>query len=313
MFKKILLVGGSIFNPSYFNSRIFNDDKTLDDFSFNDIVKQVSGVEVSHLAINGAGNDWAVNAILSNSSLIDKDTLVVVQWAAIDRHELHLDNDIPNERISFPKKELLPSHVRYEQSFFNTYNLKGQKDDTGLRFYSTGPAWPGIKKEYFRLFFNKAYHLKKFYENVILVQNFLEKNCYKQIHILPFNIHHYLEVDILSPNGYFSKINNTNKYVWAEWPEKSFDLINEYPELENWRNEINWSLFTENYIDFFYKNQLPYWSGINEHNIHQVPINNYKFICSEIIKDTIDRTDFYLNATLVHCKKFNVEYPINPS
>jgi hypothetical protein len=309
MFKKILLIGSSTFNPNYFNSRIYGDEITLDNFSFQSILEKIARCEVKSLAINGAGNDWPVNAIFTNQDYIDLDTLVVILWAATDRYDMHFDNSKTNEQLSFPRKDLLPDHVKTEHVFFRTFGLDGTIKDSGIRFYATGPAYPGIKREYQRISYSNSLHLKKCYENIILVQKLLKGKCLKQIHMFPFDIEKYSEIDLLGPKGFFSKIQNNNTYVCADLPEPSFDLIKEYPELKLWKDQVDWSLFVKNYIDYFKENNLPYWAGLNNHNMHQVPLNNYKFITSQIIDSKVDLTDFYKDATIKHCTEFNIKYP----
>lgn len=307
--KKILLIGGSFFNPSYLNTRVHGNENQLDDYSFQDIIANITGCKVKSYAINGAGNDWPINALITNQSEIDKDTAVVIQWSPVDRIDLHFDNTKLNKDIRFPNKEELPPHVRNELSFYRTYGLNGNVKEDGLRFYSTGPAYPTVKKEYFNTYYNEPYHLKKCYEAVVFAQNFLKDKCYKQIHMFPWDFEKYREIDLLGYRGHFATKHKENKYVWLDFPKPDFDLIEEYPELKLWRDAIDWGLFTDHYLNYFHDNNLPYWGGFNIHNIHQVPINNYKFISSQLFEDKLDRTDEYIKATIEHCKKYNVEYP----
>lgn len=307
--KKILLIGSSVFNPSYFSTRVYGNDSETDEFSFQSILEKITSCEVKSLAINGAGNDWPVNAVLTNKDYIDLDTLVVVYWASVDRYDMHFDNNVTNETISFPRRELLPEHAKNESSLFRTYSVNGEVKDNGLRFYATGPIYPGLKREYQRVSYSNAIHLKKCYENIILVQNLLKGKCFKQIHIFPFDIERYCEVELLSPIGHFAKTHNDRSYACLDFPTESFNLVSEYPELQLWKDSVDWTLFSKNYIEYFKDNDLPYWAGLNEHNIHQVPINNYKFITSQIVESKVDLTDFYIDATIQHCSKFNIKYP----
>lgn len=307
--KKILLIGSSVFNPCYFNSRISGNENEEDEFSFKNILKKLTNCEIKTLAINGAGNDWPINAVIMNKNFIDKDTMVIIYWAAVNRYDMFFDNNIQNSSISFPRKNLVPPHIKNESSFFKTYGLNGEDKETGLRFYSTGPTYPGIKREYQKIGYGHGIHLKRFYENVILVQNLLKNKCYQQYHILPFDIEKYCELQLLGPDGHFATNYKFKGYTWIDFPEPTFDLINEYPELNEWKNLINWNFFTENYVEYFKKRNLPYWAGFNEHNIHQVPINNYYFIKDELLKSDIDLEDFYLEATKLHCEKFKINYP----
>jgi len=308
--KKVILIGGSFFNPSYLNGRIYGDENKLDDHSFQDIIQNITQCEVKSLGINGTGNEWPINALLTNQNYIDKETTVIIHWAPVDRIDLHFDSTKHNKDIQFPEKEKLPPHVQNELSFYRTYGLDGNVVDSGFRFYSTGPAYPTVKRNYYETCYSEPYHLKKCYEAIVFAQNFLKDRCYRQIHMCPWDFELYREIHLLGGKGYFASKHRENKYVWLEFPEPHFNLIEEYPELKYWKDLIDWNLFTDNYLNYFCDEHLPYWGGFNGHNIHQVPLNNYKFISSQFFEDKIDRTDEYIEATITHCKKYDIEYPI---
>lgn len=308
--KKILLIGSSVFNPTYFNTRLLGNEELHDEFSFEKILTKIYNVEVTSLAINGAGNDWPLNAVVTNQHLVDKDTMVIIMWSSVDRYDMHFGNNISNETISFPRKEMLPDHAKNELSLFRTYGLNGTVKDSGLRFYATGSVYPGIKREYKKVSYNEAVHLKQIYQNIALVQKLLEGACYKQIHFFPWDIEKYSEYELIGYGGWFSTIGSDRSYQWVELPDPHFDLIAQHPELQSWKNLVNWNLFSENYCEFFIKNKLPWWGGMNEHNVHQVPINNYKFICSEFLPDPGNNEHYFIEATKKHCSDFNIQYNV---
>lgn len=302
MINKILIIGGSIFNDQYFNQRVFNKAED-DENCFRDVLSDVAGVPVTSYAINGAGNDWPVNALVSVMDEIDENTYVIMQWSAVDRFDMHVDNNATNKDLFLPRPELLPKHVRYETSLYRTYGLDGSVVENGLRFYASGPAYIGRKREYKKLFYSDALHLKHAYENIALCQFLIKSKGAMQKHLLPYDINHYSDDYVTKC---FAEKYNEKKYVLAPLPEKCFDILQDYPELVPWYNIVDWSLFTEHYINFFIDRGIAYWGGHNEHNLHQLPINNYKFIIDQLWKTDKDLTEKYLKATEEHCKKFDI-------
>lgn len=312
--KKALLIGSSIFNPSYYNTRLYGDEKTKDIGSFVNIIEQLYQIPVKSLGVNATGNEWVLNGILSHLDEIDQDTLVIVMWASVDRHDMHFDNTKSNDELGFPRKQLLPPHAKHELSLTRTYNLKGQPADRGLRFWSTGPAMNiGIKKAYKSYGYSEPLHLKQAYEGIALVQNLLKGKCYKQKHIMPWDITRWREKDLFEASGFFPsciKDITTPKYTWLQFPEPTFNLLEEYPELQPWKNMVDWSLFTKDYYKYFIDEGLPWYAGFNPHNNHQVPYNNYKFITSEIEPDPGNHLDYFVDLTIKHCREMKVFYPM---
>ena len=129
---------------------------------------------------------------------------------------------------------------------------------------------------------------------------------------MPWDITRWRENDLFGANGVFSltATHTRPEYTWYKFPEPIFNLLEEYPELEAWKNIVDWSLFTRDYFKFFQDEMLPWYAGFNTHNVHQVPYNNYKFITSEIAPDPGDHLDHFIDLTIKHCKETEAIYPI---
>lgn len=309
--KKIIIIGSSFFNSCYFNMRILGDTSSPDEVNFANTLEKIYNVPVTSYAINGAGNQWPVNATISHLDEIDENTMVIVMWSGADRFDMHICDDTPQESMELPPQERLPPQIRHETCMTTTFGLDGIPSETGLRFYSTGADYIGKKKLYKANYYSFAIHLKQTYEHIALVQNLLSTRCLEQKHILAFDIEGYADTDIVGSRGDWVKQYPDGDYTCdIVFPEKKPAALDLYPELHKWRNLIDWNLFTKtNYIDFFHQNKLPFWAGNNSHNIHQVPWNNYRFITSEIKNDFGEYAEFYKSATDRHCEKYNIGYP----
>lgn len=310
--KKLLVVGGSIVAPEYFSVRLRNE-KTHDLYNFVQLCAELGEFDsVKELSINGAGNAWTSGAVLNALDWVDADTTVIVQWQPIDRWDMFLHGAMSNDCLEFKEKSLLPGHLQGDEVFFNTFDFESNIAHTGYRAWITGPFFLGVKAKYGKEFFDYVTAAKNFLEHMALAQRLIKERGARQMHMLPWDPFTRFERQLMK------YIRNTyvdpSRYVQVTPPPPTHNLLDANPFLQKWLNFIDWSCVTEHHMDFFVRNELPFWCARLDHGFHQLPLNNYILVKSmffpqasgRLLTEVIDESKRHSKEQNIH---FDTEHP----
>ena len=310
--KKILVIGVSLVDPSFFNTRVLKIDKD-DDYHFTNILSKVTGIENAKvIAVPGAGNDWITSVVIDNLKDIDADTLVVINWAMMDRYDFPMaeEQDVIQDEI----ETCIPEEFDYLR-LNRTYNLKGELSRTGLRWWPCSHFMFGPKQRLQKLLCYAGL-VKNFFEKVVLVQKLLKEKGATQVHMMQhppdFTEFRILVKELQTVAMSMPKLEPRYQVLKFGDSQRQYDLYERYPELTMWRELVDWSLFAKYQFDFFYNNNIPFAATDLYNNFHQPPINNYLYV-KKVIAEPLglpsnDLLEEMKQATVEHCEKYNCLY-----
>ncbi len=311
--KKILIFGHSIVDPKFFNTRVLRLKNTDDNYYFGKIISEATGIDdVKTFSISGCGNSWISSSIIKNLDLVDKDTLVIINWGFVDRYDLMLSSD--NDHLQSELASCIDDRFKF-LDFDKTFDFDGNEKTSGLRCWSTGHFMFGPKMK-LKPFITQPLQLKDFYERVVMVQHLLKsKNC-SQVHYMQLPPAHYTFRQLVQGlNSYLNQnVIEEPKYIKYKFQKEFENIHEENPELEYWKKLVDWNLFTEFMFEFYQKHDLPFICTDHFNNFHQTPISLYFYIKHCILdKLGLPQKNLYeemIVATNDHCKKYNSVYDL---
>lgn len=308
--KKILAIGSSILDPTFFNTRVLAQEDVKDDWYLIKILSKLTGIEDYEVyGVCGAGNSWIAGALIDKIDQIDSDTLVVIGWSLTDRFDMLLNSDLDHlqdEIESCLDQEF--AHLRLNR----TVNLDGKIVKTGLRYWTSAQFMFGPKIK-LKGILNHTIFLKQFFEEVALVQRLLKEKGCKQMHIIPLDPSWYNQKSINKILTDFVMAGNFEpKYRHLKFEKDFLETYNKTPELRKWYNLVDWSLFSEFMYDYYYRVNVPYVCTDKFSNFHQPPLNQYLYAKNVLLKELglqgKDMLEEMKQANLEHCKKYKVIY-----
>lgn len=311
--KKLLVVGHSMADPMFFNTRVLQKENELDNYHFAEVLGKAAGIEdIEVCAVAGAGNEWISSALITKLPYIDKDTLVVVIWGFTDRVDMLITpdhKDIQNEINTCIDEQ-------YDYLKFNrTFDFHGNQTEKGMRYWMTAHYLFGPKIK-MKPLLTQGTRLKDFFETVSLSQRLLEETGAKQVHFLPLDAEHFTFKGLVQEiTEMYMTGDKVPLYKVVNFTKAYQNFYEEHPEMLAWKKLVKWDLFSENLFDFCQRHQLPYICIDKFNNFHQPPINNYIYIKKAILEKLglpcADILDEIKAATEAHCKKYNSIYTWN--
>jgi hypothetical protein len=308
--KKLRVFGLSIVDPKFFNSRVLKIDDKEDDYHFTNIFAKSTGItDYKVTSIPGAGNDWITSVVINQLDDIDENTIVVVNWATMDRFDFPLSDE--QNKLQHEIENSMPPEYDYLR-MNRTFNVDAVEVKTGLRWWPCSHFYFGPKMKIKDLI-SYAGQLKHWFEKVALIQALLKSKGATQIHLMQCDAEYTEFRSVLKEiqDAYLAGANDP-KYRVFNFKKTQLDLYEKYPELLKWRSLVDWSLFCENQFDFFSRHNIPFVCTDYFNSMHQPPINNYIFVKEAVLsKLKISCNDLLEEmkiATEDHCRKYNCFY-----
>lgn len=309
MIDKIFIFGMSTVDPCFFNRRVL-DKKEPDPGSFAELVGIFTNCNnIKVFEGNCPGNEWLSSCVINQLDNMTENSLVIVQWAAMDVFDILTDGSISNEDIGVYDATGLHPRALRNKEFFQTFDFDGNEKNDGIRFWSPGPTQknPARRKHFNNILLNNVYGVKQSCEKISLVQHLLKERSIKQYHFTSTHFESLCYSYVKTAVKFYDYPVEHRAYVYSEFDAEPVHI----EELDKWYKLIDYNIFLEPYINFFVDRHIPYWPTPEEMRgpFHQPPINNYIFLKEQIFKDSaISFFDKAVELNKQHCDQFSINY-----